>query len=168
MGVWGRSGQSHRSTIQCTWYLLIIPLRKIIQDVPQKTELFSTIAERASSDKRLWLILILSSLCLYLCYGLFKKNNKSAILLLKHSDACSNCDLLVPRFSKFQGYFADAGYEQSKLGSMECSYLKLRTARVFRRDSPATWSRRSAGSGGESSSMLTRAEGNAVQGRMLL
>jgi hypothetical protein len=36
-------------------------------------------------------------------------------------------------------------------------------AGVFRRDSPPTWSRRSAGSGGESSSMLTSVEGNAVQ-----
>jgi hypothetical protein len=41
-------------------------------------------------------------------------------------------------------------------------------ARVFRRDSPPTRSRRSEGSGGESSSMLTSVEGNAVQGRMLL
>jgi hypothetical protein len=40
--------------------------------------------------------------------------------------------------------------------------------RVFRRDSPRTRSRRSEGSGGESSSMLTSVEGNAVQGRMLL
>jgi hypothetical protein len=40
-------------------------------------------------------------------------------------------------------------------------------ARVFRRDSPPTRSR-STGSGGESSSMLTSVEGNAVQGRMLL
>jgi hypothetical protein len=40
-------------------------------------------------------------------------------------------------------------------------------ARVFRRDSPPTRSRRSTGSGGESSSMLTSVEGNAVQGRML-
>jgi hypothetical protein len=39
-------------------------------------------------------------------------------------------------------------------------------ARVFRRDSPPTWSRRSEGSGGESSSMLTSVEGNAVQGRI--
>jgi hypothetical protein len=34
---------------------------------------------------------------------------------------------------------------------------------VFSPDSPATRSRRSIGSGGESSSMLTRVEGNAVQ-----
>jgi hypothetical protein len=34
--------------------------------------------------------------------------------------------------------------------------------------SPPTWSRRSTGSGGESSSMLTSVEGNAVLGRMLL
>jgi hypothetical protein len=40
-------------------------------------------------------------------------------------------------------------------------------AQVFRRDSPPMWSR-STGSGGESSSMLTSVEGNAVQGRMLL
>jgi hypothetical protein len=39
---------------------------------------------------------------------------------------------------------------------------------VFRRDSPPTRSRRSTGSGGERSSMLTRMEGNTVQGRMLL
>jgi hypothetical protein len=32
------------------------------------------------------------------------------------------------------------------------------TARVFRRDSPPTWSRRNTGSGGERSSMLTRME----------
>jgi hypothetical protein len=44
----------------------------------------------------------------------------------------------------------------------------LYKARVFRRDSPPMWSRRSTGSGGESSSMLTSVEGNAVQGRMLL
>jgi hypothetical protein len=36
-------------------------------------------------------------------------------------------------------------------------------ARVFRRDSPPTRCRRSEGSGGESSSMLTSVEGNAVQ-----
>jgi hypothetical protein len=36
-------------------------------------------------------------------------------------------------------------------------------ARVFRRDSPPTRSRRSTGSGGESSSMLTSVERNAVQ-----
>jgi hypothetical protein len=41
-------------------------------------------------------------------------------------------------------------------------------ARVFRPDIPPTRSRRSTGSGGESSSMLTSVEGNAVQGRMLL
>jgi hypothetical protein len=40
-------------------------------------------------------------------------------------------------------------------------------ARVFRRDGPPTRSRRSTGSGGESSRMLTSVEGNAVQGRML-
>jgi hypothetical protein len=40
-------------------------------------------------------------------------------------------------------------------------------ARVFRRDSPPTRSR-SMGSGGESSSMLTSVQENAVQGRMLL
>jgi hypothetical protein len=34
---------------------------------------------------------------------------------------------------------------------------------VFSPDSPATWSRGSIGSGGESSSMLTNVEGNAVQ-----
>jgi hypothetical protein len=37
-------------------------------------------------------------------------------------------------------------------------------ARVFRRDSPPTRSRRSTGSGRESSSMLTSVEGKAVQG----
>jgi hypothetical protein len=37
------------------------------------------------------------------------------------------------------------------------------TARVFRRDSPPTRSRGSTGSGGESSSMLTSVEENAVQ-----
>jgi hypothetical protein len=42
------------------------------------------------------------------------------------------------------------------------------TARVLRADSPPTWGRRSIGSGGESSSMLTSVEGNAVQERMLL
>jgi hypothetical protein len=41
-------------------------------------------------------------------------------------------------------------------------------ARVLRADSPPTRGRRSIGSGGESSSMLTSVEGNAVQGRMLL
>jgi hypothetical protein len=34
---------------------------------------------------------------------------------------------------------------------------------VFSPDSPATWSKRSIGSGGESSSMLTSVEGNTVQ-----
>jgi hypothetical protein len=38
-----------------------------------------------------------------------------------------------------------------------------RKARVFRSDSPPVWSRRSIGSGGESSSMLSSVEGNAVQ-----
>jgi hypothetical protein len=47
-------------------------------------------------------------------------------------------------------------------------FLCLIIARVFRRDSPPTRSRRSTGSGEESSSMLTSVEGNAVQGRMLL
>jgi hypothetical protein len=47
------------------------------------------------------------------------------------------------------------------------SWKVLSIAQVFRRDSPPTRSR-SEGSGGESSSMLTSAEGNAVQGRMLL
>jgi hypothetical protein len=37
------------------------------------------------------------------------------------------------------------------------------TVEVFRRDTPPTRSRRSIGSGGESSSMLTIVEGNAVQ-----
>jgi hypothetical protein len=41
-------------------------------------------------------------------------------------------------------------------------------ARALRADSPPTRGRRSIGSGGESSSMLTSVEGNAVQGRMLL
>jgi hypothetical protein len=46
--------------------------------------------------------------------------------------------------------------------------LNQDTAPVFRRDSPPTWSRRSTGSGGDSFSMLTTVEGNAVQGRILL
>jgi hypothetical protein len=41
-------------------------------------------------------------------------------------------------------------------------------ARVFRRDSPPMRSRRSEGSGGESSSMLTSVEGNAVQAFSML
>jgi hypothetical protein len=41
-------------------------------------------------------------------------------------------------------------------------------ARVLRRDSPPTRSRRSTGSGGESSSMLTSVEGNAVQAFSML
>jgi hypothetical protein len=41
-------------------------------------------------------------------------------------------------------------------------------ARVFRRDSPPTRSRRSTGSGGESSSMLTSVEGKAVQAFSML
>jgi hypothetical protein len=40
---------------------------------------------------------------------------------------------------------------------------EMSKARVFRSDSPPTRSRRSIGSGGESSSMLTSVEGNAVQ-----
>jgi hypothetical protein len=40
--------------------------------------------------------------------------------------------------------------------------------RHSRGSGPLTRSRRSTGSGGESSSMLTSVEGNAVQGRMLL
>jgi hypothetical protein len=41
--------------------------------------------------------------------------------------------------------------------------LEYIIARVFRRDSPPTWSRRSEGSGRESSTMLISVEGNAVQ-----
>jgi hypothetical protein len=41
-------------------------------------------------------------------------------------------------------------------------------ARVFRRDSPPTRNRRNERGGGESCSMLTSEEGNAVQGRMFL
>jgi hypothetical protein len=41
-------------------------------------------------------------------------------------------------------------------------------AQVFRRDSSPTRSRRSTGSGGESSIMLTRVEGNAVQAFSML
>jgi hypothetical protein len=41
-------------------------------------------------------------------------------------------------------------------------------ARVLRADSPPTRGRRSIGSGGESSSMLTSVEWNAGQGRTLL
>jgi hypothetical protein len=40
---------------------------------------------------------------------------------------------------------------------------KLGIARVLRADSPPTRGRRSIGSGGASSSMLTSVEGNAVQ-----
>jgi hypothetical protein len=50
--------------------------------------------------------------------------------------------------------------------SQKCTYFCI--ARVFRRDSPLTRSRRSEGSGGESSRMLTSVEENAVQGKMLL
>jgi hypothetical protein len=46
--------------------------------------------------------------------------------------------------------------------------LKKSIARVFRRDSPTTRSRRSTGSGGESSSMLRSVEGNAVQRRAFI
>jgi hypothetical protein len=44
----------------------------------------------------------------------------------------------------------------------------IHKARVFRRDSPPTRSRRSMGSGGESSSMLKSVEGNAVQAFSML
>jgi hypothetical protein len=47
-------------------------------------------------------------------------------------------------------------------GTVETKVI-LSIARVFRRDSPRTRSRRSTGSGGESSSMLPTVEGNAVQ-----
>jgi hypothetical protein len=50
----------------------------------------------------------------------------------------------------------------------ESSGSKRHIARVLRADSPPTRGRRSIGSGGESSTMLTSVEGNAVQGRMLL
>jgi hypothetical protein len=53
---------------------------------------------------------------------------------------------------------------RQKFGEESMSYK----ARVFRCDGPPTWRRRSMGSGGESSSMLTSMEGNAVQGKMLL
>jgi hypothetical protein len=53
-------------------------------------------------------------------------------------------------------------------GSVPLPVFEPSKARVFRRDSPPTRSRRSEGSGGESFSMLTSVEGNAVQGRMLL
>jgi hypothetical protein len=46
--------------------------------------------------------------------------------------------------------------------------LQVIIAQVLRADSPPTRGRRSIGSGGESSSILTSVEGNAVQGRMLL
>jgi hypothetical protein len=45
----------------------------------------------------------------------------------------------------------------------ELAYICRVKLRVFRRDSPPTRSRRSTGSGGESSSMLTSVERNAVQ-----
>jgi hypothetical protein len=44
-----------------------------------------------------------------------------------------------------------------------CAVLCAGTIIVFSLDSPATRSRGSIGSGGESSSMLTSVEGNAVQ-----
>jgi hypothetical protein len=50
----------------------------------------------------------------------------------------------------------------SQFRGFNSDYSK-RTIVVFRHDSPATRSRRSIGSGGESSSMLTSVEGNAVQ-----
>jgi hypothetical protein len=46
--------------------------------------------------------------------------------------------------------------------------LQIGIARVFRRDSPPTRSRRSEGSGGESPSMLTSVEGNEVQAFFVL
>jgi hypothetical protein len=55
----------------------------------------------------------------------------------------------------------------SKMRLLFILYLnRNRIARVFRRDSPPTRSRRSTGSGEETSSMLTSVEGNAVQGRI--
>jgi hypothetical protein len=59
-------------------------------------------------------------------------------------------------------------FQFSNLGCKVIAAAYVLKARVFRRDSPPTRSRRSTGSGGESSSMLTGVEGNAVQGRMLL
>jgi hypothetical protein len=49
-----------------------------------------------------------------------------------------------------------------------CCLVLPYKARVFRRDSPPTRSRRSTGSGGESSSMLTSVGGNAVQAFSML
>jgi hypothetical protein len=70
------------------------------------------------------------------------------------------------------GPWPDLCYCQTVAGLLMWGALsdegRLCKARAFRRDSPPTRSRRSAGSGGESSSMLTSVEGNAVQGRMLL
>jgi hypothetical protein len=50
----------------------------------------------------------------------------------------------------------------------KANLLQGSKARVFGRDSPPTRSRRSAGSGGESSSMLTSVEGNTVQAFSML
>jgi hypothetical protein len=58
-------------------------------------------------------------------------------------------------------YISPRGHMQHRIGRLQ---VKL----VYLDVSPPTRSRRSTGSGGESSSMLTSVEGNAVQGRMLL
>jgi hypothetical protein len=67
------------------------------------------------------------------------------------------------------GFWACAAQEAMiQSDDRENAPSQLSEARVFRRESPPTRSRRSTGSGGESSSMLTSVEGNAVQGRMFL
>jgi hypothetical protein len=58
--------------------------------------------------------------------------------------------MIKSRKGRWTGYVASMGRRE------------MRTARVFRRDSPPTRSR-SIGTGGESSSMLTSVERNAVQ-----
>jgi hypothetical protein len=61
-----------------------------------------------------------------------------------------------------EGLFRDLENYVSHMTTKTGKY-NLFTARVFRSDSPPTRSRRSIGSGGESSSTLTNVEGNAVQ-----
>jgi hypothetical protein len=56
----------------------------------------------------------------------------------------------------------------TKISAQTCFKIRPSIARVFRRDSPPTQSRRSTGSGGESSSMLTSVEGNAIQAFSML
>jgi hypothetical protein len=80
--------------------------------------------------------------------NLSSKTSFPSFISGKYPDSALN----VPKTSPF-----------NNLPNSPIHYSLSITARVFIRDSPPTRSRRSTGSGGESFSMLTSVEGNAVQ-----